>query len=115
MIAGSAFPPIVYGFACYTADQTIYLTSISVSCLCALIMTFLPKADQPKYRKFRGFVFLLVGLLAGLPMFHAWTLGTPHMDKLFWIAGGICYLIGASLYVSRFPERFFPGSFDYFV
>lgn len=30
------------------------------------------------------------------------------------VAGGALYVIGAGLYVLRIPERFSPGTFDYF-
>ena len=33
---------------------------------------------------------------------------------LNWYLGGISYIIGALFYILRFPERKFPGTFDYF-
>jgi adiponectin receptor len=31
----------------------------------------------------------------------------------FWIAGGAAYIFGCLLYILRFPERFWPGKFDF--
>ena len=33
---------------------------------------------------------------------------------LNWYLGGISYIIGALFYILRFPEKKFPGRFDYF-
>jgi adiponectin receptor len=35
----------------------------------------------------------------------------PHI--LYWILGGVAYIGGCLVYISRFPERKFPGIFDY--
>ena len=32
-----------------------------------------------------------------------------------WALGGALYIFGAILYVLKFPERFKPGKFDFFV
>ena len=31
----------------------------------------------------------------------------------YYIMVGICYILGAAIYVNRIPERFFPGKFDF--
>jgi len=32
---------------------------------------------------------------------------------MFWILGGIVYITGCLIYISRFPERIYRGLFDY--
>ena len=34
---------------------------------------------------------------------------------LNWFFGGLSYIIGALLYINRFPEKYFPGIFDFYV
>ena len=31
----------------------------------------------------------------------------------YYIMVGVCYVLGAAIYVYRIPERFFPGKFDF--
>jgi channel protein (hemolysin III family) len=30
-------------------------------------------------------------------------------DIYWWLIGGVCYIVGALLYILKVPERFFPG------
>ena len=117
LIAGSAFPPILYGFDCYPSIKYIYLCLITSTCFLSFIVTLLPNSDKPEYRKYRGFLFIVVGLLAGAPAIHATIVQDPkiYIAPFLWALGGGIYIIGALLYVVRIPERFAPGVFDYFV
>jgi len=63
LIAGSAFPPVVYGFACNPIPKYTYITIISLVCGSSFILTLLPGTDSPKYRNLRGFFFILVGIM----------------------------------------------------
>ena len=38
----------------------------------------------------------------------------PGIKLINWYLGGISYIIGALLYIVRFPEKYFQGKFDYF-
>lgn len=62
LIAGSTFPPVVYGFACNPIPKYIYITIISLACGTSFILTLLPGTESPKYRNLRGFLFILVGI-----------------------------------------------------
>ena len=117
LIAGSTFPPVIYGFACNSIPKFIYLTFITVACLGAFITTLIPGADTPKYRRLRGFLFIFVGLCAGVPAVQASITNDPNIiiNLYNWVVGGAIYIIGALIYVARIPERFAPGKFDYIV
>jgi len=52
----------------------------------------------------------------GFHAIHLWGLNSDVITVLFnkvWL-GYLSYAIGVVFYMSRFPERFFPGIFDYF-
>eukprot|EP00826_Nyctotherus_ovalis_P055960 TRINITY_DN7487_c0_g1_i12.p1 TRINITY_DN7487_c0_g1~~TRINITY_DN7487_c0_g1_i12.p1 ORF type:complete len:166 (-),score=7.92 TRINITY_DN7487_c0_g1_i12:276-773(-) len=117
LIAGSTFPLIQYAFACYTTIRYIYVSLISLFCTVSFIVTMLPNADMPKYRRLRGILFIIVGLLAGVPALHAAITNDPNImvNFYYWALGGIVYITGALIYVARIPERCAPGKFDYFV
>lgn len=117
LIAGSTFPPIVYGFDCYPRTKYIYLGLVTLACVLSFVITLFPGSDKPRFRQFRGFLFIIVGLLAGSPAVHAMIAQNPkiYISPFLWALGGGIYIAGALLYVARVPERFVPGVFDYFV
>ena len=117
LITGSTFPPILYGFACSPVIKYTYLTLISTFCTVAFVVTLLPDQDKPQRRKLRGILFIIVGLLAGVPAVHAAVSKDPDilMKLFYWMLGGVVYVSGALLYVARIPERCAPGKFDFFV
>ena len=69
-------------------------------------------------REFRGKLFLIFGLSAGIPIVHLSIVGdkligyNPDLRLLFWYLGGVTYVIGGIIYITRFPEKKFPGKFD---
>lgn len=117
LIAGSTFPPIVYGFACNPVPKFVYMAAISLVCGLSFVFTLLPGTDSPQYRNIRGFLFILVGLFAGVPIVQAAASKDPNiiLNTCYWVAGGLIYILGALMYVARVPERFAPGKFDFFV
>ncbi len=127
LIAGSTFPPVIYGFACNPLPKWFYISLISSFCMLAFITTLIPGADAPRYRKLRGLMFIFVGLSAGIPAFHAATsryfvlsvrmCSDPNivLHLFYWPIGGIVYVSGALIYIARIPERFAPGKFDFCV
>jgi len=60
----------------------------------------------------------MLGLLSAIPFIHQSVFVSnrylPHLDLFYWIFGGILYIAGATIYMLRLPERFFPGLFDIF-
>ncbi len=71
-------------------------------------------------RGFRGKLFLFFGLSAGIPIVHLSIVGdklngyNTDLRLLYWYLGGITYIIGGIIYITRFPEIKYPGKFDYF-
>ncbi len=117
LITGSSFPPILYGFTCSPVPKYTYLALICTACMLSFVVTLIPSADKPQYRRLRGFLFIIVGLFAGVPALHAAASNDPTiLVHFFYVAmGGVVYISGALLYVARIPERCAPGRFDYFV
>lgn len=50
--------------------QIIYIVLMTSCCLAVFIVSLWPRFDKPKYRKLRGILFIILGLLAIAPMAH---------------------------------------------
>jgi len=65
-------------------------------------------------------MFVILGLSAGVPFSYFYIQKATDTGKFLlpgfdigpWIYGGLCYIIGAVLFVSRTPERWFPRKLD---
>ena len=57
--------------------------------------------------------------MAAVPFIHQGvfvdTKLLPQLDLFYWILGGVLYIVGATIYMLRIPERLVPHKFDIFV
>lgn len=69
---GSSFPPVTYIFACneVIVSRMFYLGLISVSSTICFIVSVLPFFNKPEFRAVRGFMFIFLGLSAGIPFIY---------------------------------------------
>ena len=117
LITGSSVPAYYYGFYCATISKYTHITILLILCAVCISASMSSRFQKPKYRPLRFGLFLAFGLYTLIPFMHilirdGYTLSTQAYS--FWgmvIMGGT-YILGASLYVLRIPERFFPGKFD---
>ena len=120
LVSGSCFPPYYYFFYCETKFRLFYLMFISTFGLITFFLSLTNNFNSPKMREFRGKLFIIFGLCAGIPVIHMKLAGNklrgynPDIRFLFWYLGGITYIIGGIIYITRFPERKYPGKFDFF-
>jgi len=98
----------------YVAFITIFAVIVFA---CSLKADF----NSPKKRSLRGFLFLLLGVSTAAPLIHLvffsnYTKGLVLFPTLHnWIFGGFFYIMGVCIYIWRFPEKYWPGTFDYGV
>ena len=120
LITGSCYPPYFYFFYCDTKLKKFYIIYITTFGLITFLLCLSNGFNLPKRRVFRGSLFLSFGISSGIPIIHMAFFGytikgyIPGIRILFWYLGGITYIIGALLYLVRFPEKKCPGRFDYF-
>ncbi|KAK3039978.1 hypothetical protein RJ639_027168 [Escallonia herrerae] len=116
MIITSFFPPIYYIFECDTHWQFIYLGGITVMGISTIITLFSPVLSTSKFRSFRAFLFVAMGLFGLIPAIHAvivnWSEPQRNITLAYEAVMALSYLIGTVFYVSRIPERWKPGWFD---
>jgi adiponectin receptor len=72
---------------------------------------------KPENRKFRGILFLIFGASAGLPVIHLVFFKStihgvlPNPTLINWVLGGLAYAFGVIIYITRYPEKKWPGKF----
>jgi adiponectin receptor len=119
MIACSVYPPYIYGFLCGQMVHWAYFYTsfINISSIMLVVVCVHPNFDNNEYRKLRTVLYCVVGLSCGLPGFHyliADLTYVSYCNLYLWGLGGFFFVFGAFIYFKRFPERKYPGRFDYF-
>ncbi|KAG0052196.1 hypothetical protein BGZ83_002883 [Gryganskiella cystojenkinii] len=119
LIVGSFYPAIFYGFYCFKTWQIMYISLISLFGAATIVAVIRPEFRQPQYRWIRSCLFLAMGLSSVFPVIHALVIyGSALAQKAialnYMVCMGASYVIGALLYGSRTPERFFPGKLAHF-
>ncbi|KAL7076309.1 hypothetical protein ACQ4LE_004212 [Meloidogyne hapla] len=117
LIIGSFVPWIYYAFYCRAFAMSFYIGMIVVLGIAAVVVSLWDKFAQPKFRPLRGGVFLAMGLSSVVPALHlALTDGFKWMfdyASFHWLLlMGCLYILGAAVYMARFPERCCPGKCD---
>ncbi|VDM47170.1 unnamed protein product [Toxocara canis] len=117
LIVGSFIPWIYYGFYCRREPKITYIAMVCVLGIAAVIVSLWDKFSESRYRPFRAGVFAGMGLSGVVPTMHFMI--TDGVKPLFEEASfhwlllmAALYLLGAFLYATRTPERFFPGKCD---
>ncbi|PFX18714.1 adiponectin receptor protein 1-like [Stylophora pistillata] len=117
LIMGSFIPPLYYGFYCSRILKIIYMSLILTLGILCIIVSLWSKFSTPKYRGLRAGLFLTFGCSGIVPAIHfivAYGVTLAHRQaSIGWMAlMGVLYIIGAIMYATRVPERFFPGKCD---
>ena len=119
LISGSCYPPYYYFFYYAKTFKYIYLSEITVFGIGIFLYSLTDDFNKPQKRSLRGIIFLIFGLCTGIPILHMAFFGDnlegygPGIKLLYWYLGGVSYVLGAILYIIRFPEKIFPMKFDY--
>ena len=119
LIWGSFVSSLYYGFTCDAHLRNAYIAMITTIGLTCFYVSLKPNFRTSIWRPFRSSMFAAMGLSAVFPVLHGtWSYGLSNladMIALKWLVlQGALYLIGASIYAMRVPERWYPGKCDVF-
>uniref|UniRef100_A0AC34GNH2 Uncharacterized protein n=1 Tax=Panagrolaimus sp. ES5 TaxID=591445 RepID=A0AC34GNH2_9BILA len=120
LIVGSFIPWIYYGFYCRREPKLTYIAMVIVLGIGAVIVSLWDKFSESRYRPLRAGVFVSMGCSGIIPTAHfIYTDGMRRLideNSFIWlVVMAVLYLVGALLYATRTPERFFPGKCDIWV
>ena len=120
LISGSCYPPYYYFFYYAIKYRNFYLILITSFGVGTFLYSLTDYFNKPQRRSLRGTLFLILGLCTGIPILHMAFFGntiegySKDLILINWYLGGISYVIGALFYILRFPEKKYPGKFDFF-
>jgi len=114
---GSKVPWLYYTFYCDSLSALIYIAAMCTLGTISVLMSQSQTFSQPKFRGLRAGVFSGLGCSALAPVTHIFLRYGFHYafyELYLWclIVMALFYLVGAAIYASRMPERFWPGKFD---
>ncbi|XP_076923228.1 heptahelical transmembrane protein 1-like [Bidens hawaiensis] len=116
MIITSFFPPIYYIFQCEPMWQFVYLGGITVMGVFTIVTLLSPSLSSGKFRSFKAFLFMGMGLFGLIPAVHAimvnWHEPQRNGILAYETLMAVSYLTGTMFYITRIPERWKPGWFD---
>eukprot|EP01087_Luapelamoeba_hula_P007103 TRINITY_DN1723_c0_g1_i1.p1 TRINITY_DN1723_c0_g1~~TRINITY_DN1723_c0_g1_i1.p1 ORF type:complete len:367 (-),score=27.73 TRINITY_DN1723_c0_g1_i1:8-1108(-) len=118
MIVGSYCPIMYYAFACNNAARTVYITGICVLGFIGLVLAWIPVFSTPRCLFIRTSYYIGFGLSSVLPFIHMlFEAGFQFAFSLGWREAimGALYIGGSFIYMSKVPERWYPGRYDYSI
>lgn len=117
LVMGSSYPLIFYTYSCQQVltSRVVWLSIITFTSLSTFTVTMMPSMNKPEYRSLRGYMFIILGLSAALPLIFTNFYDPAYIysgRNWMWALGGAVYIGGALIYVFRIPERWYPTKFD---
>ncbi|KAI6175641.1 Adiponectin receptor protein [Aphelenchoides bicaudatus] len=117
LIVGSFVPWIYYGFYCRREPKITYIAMICVLGAGAVVVSLWDKFNESRFRALRAGVFVSMACSGIIPAIHfVYTDGMRRLideNGFYWLLTmAFFYLVGAFLYATRIPERFWPGKCD---
>ncbi|KAF2084934.1 HlyIII-domain-containing protein [Saccharata proteae CBS 121410] len=117
LIWGSTVPSVYYGLLEHPQMVRFWWAVITTNSLACAVAAVSETFRTPTFRPFRAATFVALGMSAGLPAINGIKMYGFHALNerigLTWlVAHGAMYVLGAGIYASRIPERFYPGKFD---
>ncbi|CAG8959934.1 hypothetical protein HYFRA_00012651 [Hymenoscyphus fraxineus] len=116
---GSTIPSVYYGFYCNSRLQKIYWSVVSILAVACVVTTLNPRFRHPSLRPYRAAMYSGLGLSAIVFIIHGliiygWEIQKYRMSLAWMGLMALLNLIGAAIYASRIPERWYPMKHDIF-
>ena len=116
LITASFIPPIYFAFGCHPTLQVVYTSMISILGGAAIVLPFLQQFNDARFYGLRMMMYVLVVASGVIPTVHCLVImpfsgATPMFRGIGLIF--LFYGVGVIFYVTQFPEKWYPGRFDY--
>ncbi|KAH8675705.1 hemolysin-III family protein [Xylariales sp. PMI_506] len=119
LIAASIMTTEYTAFYCEPISRWTYMTATALLGIFGVIMPWHPYFNRADMAWLRVGFFVGLGATGFLPVFQIIYTRGPAWAFEFYTGSNLVkslsvYVVGACVYASKVPERWFPGSFDYF-
>jgi len=107
---------IYFGFYEHTDLATWYISILSICGSITFYTMLNPNMDGSKAAVWRSIIFLGLGACGFLPLIHAAlddNISLANFPSVYIFISSTLYVVGTLIYVSRTPERYWPGVFDH--
>ncbi|ESO94939.1 hypothetical protein LOTGIDRAFT_144778 [Lottia gigantea] len=117
-VIGCYIPALYYAYYCITIWRDIYMFTIAVLTLGTLILQREPEFKTRRWFKIRVLIYIALTAIGVIPTIHWIYLNdgfNAFIVQLFIPKIIVLYLLGMvalTFYLSKFPERYYPGTFD---
>ncbi|KAI9671513.1 MAG: hypothetical protein M1817_003565 [Caeruleum heppii] len=117
LIAASIMTTEYTAFYCEPVSRSIYISATALLGIGGVVVAWHPTFNRADMRWARVAFYICLGITGLIPVIQlnlsrgpAWTwyFYAPVMKSAF------VYILGAVIYASQIPERWWPGGFDYF-
>ncbi|KAI2619411.1 HlyIII-domain-containing protein [Hypomontagnella submonticulosa] len=118
LIAASIMTTEYTAFYCEPISRWTYITATAVLGIAGTILPWHPKFNASDMAWLRVGFFVGLGATGFMPVFQIILTRGPEWAFEFYAGSNLLkslavYVIGACVYASKVPERWFPGAFDY--
>ncbi|KAG0174623.1 hypothetical protein DFQ30_003611 [Apophysomyces sp. BC1015] len=116
LITASILVTEYYGFYCSPVARMRYMVFTGFVGSIGIVTPFFKFWDTKPYRPLRISVFLAMAFSSIVPVLHLFSLKGSVLTLAFLKPAGVSvamYILGVVFYANRFPERAFPGRFDF--
>ncbi len=116
LMGGALYPVVYYGFYCHASSiAQNYLISVTMCSALALVASFHPAFDR--FPSVRSSIYVALGVSGLVPIGHLILLVGFQSPDVQQVLPGVSLSIflnvsGLTIYMSRVPERWWPGQFD---
>ncbi|ORY65867.1 hemolysin-III related-domain-containing protein [Pseudomassariella vexata] len=119
LIAASIMTTEYAAFYCEPISRWIYMTTTALLGVGGVIMPWHPYFNRADKAWLRVGFFIGLGATGFLPIFQIMYTRGPSWAFEFYTGSNLVkslsvYVLGACIYASKVPERWLPGTFDYF-
>lgn len=105
-----------FGFYCQPTPRVRYMLFSLLIGTIGTVLPFFPFFDTKRYRPLRIGLFVTMGFSSIVPLLHLISM-KGFLETVWFLKpalyGGLMYCAGVTVYAKRFPEKFFPGRFDF--
>lgn len=117
-ILGSYGPFIHFAFYCNNILRWTYYILINLIGLICIVLTFIPTFHKSKFKIYRVFMFASLIVACICPIIHRILIKDREeiydffIELEYYILSIVFCILGAIFFVSKFPEKHYPGKFD---